>query len=35
MGVHHAVKACTVEELATALSQAHLCKGPTLIECLL
>ncbi len=35
MGVQHAVKACTAEELATALNQALLCKGPTLIECLL
>ncbi|KAA6422170.1 MAG: acetolactate synthase large subunit (acetohydroxyacid synthase) [Trebouxia sp. A1-2] len=35
MGVQRAIKACTVEELATALNQALLCKGPTLIECLL
>ncbi|DBA95904.1 TPA: hypothetical protein ACH3X1_001437 [Trebouxia sp. C0004] len=35
MGMQHAVKACTVGELAIALNQALLCKGPTLIECLL
>lgn len=35
MGVQHAVKATTAEELATAFNAALQRDGPSLIECLL